>query len=263
MDSKINLNDIFEAINEINRKPKKKTIERSIIKSSIPKLNQDLSIPPDVDKLIIEAEKYKKTKTESTQTKSFEDKLILEEKDKTIILTNEVVDNAESVNYKITQLNYKVKDLEEIKKKLQSKIIDLEKRNNLSSDISNDLTNPIVSKNFINSTKKNLKFIYNQVEKQKKLFLNLKNYSVKIERDSTLYKENYERLIIENNELKTRLKITKEQIVKYEKDKKDLLSALDQLNEILSKSNIVGKISPQNPSTENIKKKETKIETLD
>ena len=148
MDSKINLNDIFEAINEINRKPKKKTIERSV-----PKLNQDLSIPPDVDKLIIEAEKYKKTETESTQTKSFKDKLILEEKDKTIILTNEVVDNAESVNYKITQLNYKVKDLEEIKKKLQSKIIDLEKRNNLSSDISNDLTNPIVSKNFINSTK--------------------------------------------------------------------------------------------------------------
>ena len=81
--------------------------------------------------------------------------------------------------------------------------------------------------------------------KQKKLFLDLENHSIKIERDSNVYKENYERLIIENNELKTKLRIAKEQIVNYETNKTNLLLALDQLNEILAKSNIVGNISPQ------------------
>ena len=100
------------------------------------------------------------------------------------------------------------------------------------------------TKNFISNTKENLKLIYSQVEKQKKIFVDLKNYSIKIERDSSVYKENYEGLVIKNNDLKIKLKITKEQITDYETNKKDLLSALDQLNEILSKSNIVGNISP-------------------
>jgi 3-deoxy-D-manno-octulosonic-acid transferase len=119
-------------------------------------------------------------------------------------------------------------------------------------------------KSFENNTKENLKFIYKQVEKQKQLFLELELKSIKIERESKVYKENYERLIIENNELKTRLKITKEQIVNYETNKLDLLSALNQLNEILSKSNIVAKISPQKTSSDvEDQKKETKIDSID
>jgi hypothetical protein len=120
------------------------------------------------------------------------------------------------------------------------------------------------SKNLINNTKATLKSIYGQVEVQKKLFLDLKNHSIKVERDSNVYRENYERLIIENNELKTRVEIAKEQIVKHERNKNDLLSALDQLNEILSKSNIVGKIAPLNPTFEKTdQKKETKIEPIE
>ena len=69
-------------------------------------------------------------------------------------------------------------------------------------------------------------------------------------------------MVIENNDLKTRLKIAKEQIVNYEANKIDLLSALDKLNEILSKSNVVGKIAPQKPSSESFKKT-TKIESND
>ena len=71
-------------------------------------------------------------------------------------------------------------------------------------------------------------------------------------------------MIVENNDLKTRLKIAKEQIVNYETNKLNLLSALNQLNEILSKSNIVAKISPQKTSSENKDVKSvTKIDSTD
>ena len=60
MEGKENISSILEAINEINTKPKKNTVKISEPKISIPKLNQNLAIPPDVDKLINEAEKYKK-----------------------------------------------------------------------------------------------------------------------------------------------------------------------------------------------------------
>ena len=60
-------------------------------------------------------------------------------------------------------------------------------------------------KNIIRDTKKNLKTIYKQVEKQKIIFLNLKNYLIKNERDFNFYKENYKKLIIENDGIKKKL----------------------------------------------------------
>ena len=55
--------------------------------------------------------------------------------------------------------------------------------------------------------------------------------------------------------------MAKEQIINYENNKTDLQSSFDKLNEVLSKTNIVGKISPNKPSTvEKIFKKEKKIE---
>ena len=96
------------------------------------------------------------------------------------------------------------------------------------------------------------------------IFLELKIHSTKIERDSSVYKENYERLVVENHELKNRLKITKEQIVSHETNKNELLTALDQLNEILSKNNIVGNISPDKSSYEKKNpKKVTEAESAD
>ena len=62
----------------------------------------------------------------------------------------------------------------------------------------------------INNTKKSLKSVYAQVEKQKKIFIELKNYSTKIEQESIIYKENYEKLIIENNRIKNKLLIYKD-----------------------------------------------------
>ena len=207
---------ILSAIDEINNKPKRKSNEKSSTQNSIPKLNQDLIIPSDVDRIIREAEEYKKTTINYVSTSAVQKRTETSKNENIFILTDEVL-NVEDIS---------------------------------------------ISESFINNTKETLKSIYTQVEKQKKLFLDLKNYSIKIERESQVFKENYERLVIENNDLKTRLKIAKEQIVNYEANKIDLLSALDKLNEILSKSNVVGKIAPQKPSSESFKKT-TKIESND
>lgn len=216
MNDKDDIISILSAIDEINNKPKKRSNEKSSTQNSIPKLNQDLIIPSDVDRIIREAEEYKKTTINYVSTSAVQKRTETSKNENIFILTDEVLN---------------VKDIS-------------------------------ISESFINNTKETLKSIYTQVEKQKKLFLDLKNYSIKIERESQVFKENYERLVIENNDLKTRLKIAKEQIVNYEANKIDLLSALDKLNEILSKSNVVGKIAPQKPSSESFKKT-TKIESND
>ena len=54
------INSILNAVNEINLKSKIKDINFRAEKNSIPKLNQDLKVSPDVDKIIKEAEEYKK-----------------------------------------------------------------------------------------------------------------------------------------------------------------------------------------------------------
>ena len=71
-------------------------------------------------------------------------------------------------------------------------------------------------------------------------------------------------MIIENNEIKTRLAIAKEQIVNYETNKLDLISAFNQLNQTLSKSNIVGKInSNKSLSEDDILNNKKKIEIIE
>ncbi len=216
MNDKDDIISILSAIHEINNKPKKRSNEKSYTQNSIPKLNQDLIIPLDVDRIIREAEEYKKTTINYVSTSVVQKRTETSKNENIFILTDEVL-NVEDIS---------------------------------------------ISESFINNTKETLKSIYAQVEKQKKLFLDLKNYSIKIKRESQVFKENYERLVIENNDLKIRLKIAKEQIINYEVNKIDLLSALDKLNEILSKSNVVGKIAPQKPSSESFKKT-TKIESND
>ena len=247
MDDKDNISSILDAINKINLKPIKKATKTLPTKLSIPKFNQDLTIPPEVDKLINEAEVYKKKKNISSKIRSIKTQSIAVNNESALILTEEVTsktNNSKIENQKIIEQNNKIKNLEETEKKLRFQITNLQKNKSSLSNVNYNNNTSNETKNFISNTKENLKLIYSQVEKQKKIFVDLKNYSIKIERDSSVYKENYEGLVIKNNDLKIKLKITKEQITDYETNKKDLLSALDQLNEILSKSNIVGNISP-------------------
>jgi hypothetical protein len=264
MQNKDDIISILNAVAEINSKPKKKLTSKTTLQNSIPTLKENLSIPSDVDKLIREAENYKKltvdpsiiVKIQNDQTKFLNENAL--------ILNDEAVDVSQNKNNEITELKAEVKKLQETENQLSAQVSDL-KKDKLSHE--KIVSSTAVSENLnetVSDTRETLKSIYRQIEKQKKLFLDLKNHSIKIERDSDVYRENYERLVIENNELKTRLKIAKDQIVLYESNKTDLLSSLDQLNQILSKSNIVRNISPTEQSSDKADfKKKIKIESID
>lgn len=255
MNSKNEIISILDAINEINLRPKKKTLNKIPAQSPTFELNQDLIISPDVDKIIREAEEYKKLSSVSTKSHFIQNKLVDPKSSDTLILTEEFIDSIDNENKHLEELHNKIGDLETEKNKLYLEIENLKKiKDSLSNKVA-DVSDSEYSPLLINIKKENLESIYAQVKKQKQIFLDLKSYSTKIERDSNVYKENYERLIIENNELKTRLKTTKEQIVNYESNKNDLLLALSELNKIISKSNIVGKISPYETFSENNKSK--------
>jgi len=267
------INSILNAINEINLKPKKKTSKIPSKQNFIPKLNQDLIIPLDVDKIIREAEEYKKKllfktsrvdlfqnkndliKTKN-QNKIFEEaqgkiifnlhskikdlekqlenyqiektkflekgKLILKDEvfeslktqdpsinrlkkilsDNKKSITDEVVTFLKIQDTTITLLNKKIKQFKNIEERLRSQIIDLEKDKTILLEKVEKFSESKDYKNIISDTKENLKTIYRQVEKLKKIFLDLKNYSIKNERDFNFYKENYEKLIIENDDIK-------------------------------------------------------------
>ena len=51
---------ILNAINEINNKTKKKNLNKLTVQNPVSGLSENLNLPPDVDRLISEAEKYKK-----------------------------------------------------------------------------------------------------------------------------------------------------------------------------------------------------------
>ena len=103
--------------------------------------------------------------------------------------------------------------------------------------------------------------------KEIQIFHNAEMYKFKtrLEHQTIIYKENYEKIIIENKDIKQRLENTKKQISSFHKIKSEILITVTKLNETLSKSEIVGSISPIDfSSTENIeeldlkKNKETK-----
>lgn len=100
----------------------------------------------------------------------------------------------------------------------------------------------------------------NKLEKKiKEMEINYKkeisNLKTKLEHQTIFYKENYEKIIIENNDIKLRLENTKKQINSFQEIKSEIITAISKLNKTLSKSEIIGSIAPINfSSTENIKK---------
>ena len=103
--------------------------------------------------------------------------------DSTIGILNEKI-----INYKKAEdkLLLQIKDLK------HDNILALQKAKKKKLDKFNDYENNTIH------TKENLKSIYKKVEKQKKIFTDLKNYSIKIEQDSKLYKKNYENLLLKS-----------------------------------------------------------------
>ena len=301
------INSILAAVDEINLKTKK----RANSKDSIPTLNKELKILPNVDTLIQEAEEYQKKllskprkdnliqnkdykSTIKNYNKNFEDtqKIIisnlhlkikklenkienlqidkkqfsyikeLTNKKKNInssttnILKNDVVTTLKIQDTSIDILKEKIKKFKQIEETLRVQIVDLEQDKTI---LLNKVKKYDVLQNYknqIDNTKENLKSIYKQVEKQKKIFVYLKNYLKKTERDSLFFKENYEKLVIANSGIKKRLNIANDQNAIYENNKQDLLLSIVQLNEILSKSNIAGKIIPSKSPVEDVLEKE-------
>ena len=271
MHSKDDINTILDAVDEINSISKKNKKNISSTKNSIPKLNKNLIIPPDVDRLILEAEEYKKKIPLSfTNDDVITKKIPVSSDENILVLKNEFLESTNLEKASIISKNNDIIKLKKTEEKLRSKIVDLEQEKILLSrkyevnEQSEEHKTPEEYNDYINKIQKTLNFIYEQVSKQKKFFLDLKKHSIKVERDSSVFKENYERLIIENNDIKKRLTIAKEQIVKHEGNKENLLSTLSQLNKILSENNVVRKISPKKPSSEGVDAKTTtNLETVE
>ena len=327
MHNKYDIDSILNAVNEINIKSKK--INVTAVQNSIPKLNQDLKIPLDLDILIQEAEKQKKKTTfkfsqaepqkndstivklknhnktfeetqakiidelyskftkkvkkntlkiifnlhlkiknlekqlENFKTKSYQplniNKSILKDADvefkkkldrpiidlnKTLsknknFLKDEIVKSLEIQDSKINILNEKIKNYKNVEEKLRFQIIDLEQDKFLLLKKAEKFKKSNDYKNILNETKESLKSIYKQVEKQKFFFLDLKNNSIKMETDFNFYKENYEKLIIENNDIKKRLSNTNQQVEAFESIKKELAFILENFNNVLTKNSII------------------------
>ena len=301
------INSILAAVDEINLKTKK----RANSKDSIPTLNKELKILPNVDTLIQEAEEYQKKllskprkdnliqnknykSTIKNYNKNFEDaqKIIisnlhlkikklenkienlqidkkqfsyikqLTNKKKNInsgttnVLKSDVVTTLKIQDTSIDILKEKIKKFKQIEETLRVQIVDLEQDKTILLNKVKKFDVLQNYKNQIDNTKENLKSIYKQVEKQKKIFVYLKNYLKKTERDSLFFKENYEKLVIANSGIKKRLNIANDQNAIYENNKQDLLLSIVQLNEILSKSNIAGKIIPSKSPVEDVLEKE-------
>jgi hypothetical protein len=271
MYTKNDINNILDAVNEINSITKKNKKNILPTKITIPKLNKDLIIPPDVDKLILEAEKYKKQALfKSSLPTVTSKKTPVSSNEDVLILKNEFLDISNFEKESITLKNNHIDQLQEIEKKLRANIVDLEKDKILllnkinAKNLRDEQKTPEEYNDYINKTQKTLNFIYEQVKKQKEIFLNLKKHSIKVESDSSVFKENYERLIIENNDIKNRLVIAKDQINKHEENKVGLLSTLNQLNEMLSENNVVRNISPKNNlSDSKVSKNITNLEPVD
>jgi hypothetical protein len=335
MQKKSDIASILNAVNEINLKKKKIFSNTFEPKNFIPKLNQDLTIPLDVDKIIREAEEFKtKTQFKSSQidliknrndginttytTKSkneikhFDEiqtqvidalysklkkkvkkntlkiifNLNLKIKDlekqlenfqikktqplnkneltlkneavesskttdqsitdlKNVLFNNkhylkdEVVESLKIQDSTITMLSNKIKNYKSVEEKLRFKIIDLEQDKTILLKKTENFKETKDHNRIINNTKENLISIYKQVKRQKEIFLNLKNYLAKIERDFNFYKDNYEKLIIENNDIKKKLSNTKDQVEAFEAIKKELVLTFENFNNVLSKNSII------------------------
>jgi hypothetical protein len=101
--------------------------------------------------------------------------------------------------------------------------------------------------------------LFSNVEQDKTILLNkeITELKTKLEYQTIIYRENYEKIIIENNDIKQRLDNAKQQINSFKESKSELQAALLNLNNVLSKSSIIGNIAPMDFSSKN------NIEVLD
>ena len=257
-----NINSILIAVDEINLGKKKNTNNNSVTQYLVPTLNQDSIIPPDIDMLIQEAEKYKKKTSSNILIKPLildDEYLINEENNKTLIreegnkrlinkessenfendkelllnedndryLNDETQKNLSNVKIKTPKIqNLIIKDFEKNEEKLRFKITDLEQEISVLKQKKTESNKTVPDNNHIE--------IKNNFDKQIKDLNIIHNLSIeKKVNESFFYKENYERLVIDNHNINKKLVNTRNQIIVFEQNINELKHAFKNLNKIL------------------------------
>jgi len=154
------------------------------------------------------------------------------------------------------QVDKIIREAEEFKKKISSKLDT--KTSPLDQGVSNDRLISYLEQDKNISLGKKIE-LQKKIEEMKASFnKEITELKTKLEYQSIIYKENYEKLIIENHDIKQRLNNAKQQINSFEESKSELEAALSNINNVLSKSSIVGKITPiafsSNEKNEKLKK---------
>lgn len=121
-----------------------------------------------------------------------------------------------------------INKFERNEEKLLLKIVDLEQDLSL---LNNKKTNMNKNVSEVSIRESNDKFDY-QIEAPVQ-------HNSKTERDLNFFKENYERMIIENNEINIKLSNSKESIIIFEKNIKELQEGFDNISNILSKNSVI------------------------
>jgi hypothetical protein len=167
-----------------------------------------------------------------TNEDNTEDKEYLTNEDNTEdkeYLTNEDNDNLPDSIIKTLKLqNSLIKKLERNEEKLLLKIVDLEQDLSLlgNKKISIDKN---ASEDSIRELKNNFD---NQIETPDQ-------QNSKTERELIFFKENYEQMIIKNNEVNIKLSNSQERIIIFEKNIKELKEGFENLSNILSKNFVI------------------------
>ena len=203
MEEKFNISSILSAVQDLNNKKRKnqKDLKEPLDLKIVPEEKQTTSlpisntdIPPDVDRMILEAEQH-------------------------------------------------LRQPKQINIEADHRFLELQKVNELLNNEKN------ITNNEISNLKAEIIGLKNQilsVDNKNKQLLDLNKNSI---RDFEFYKENYEKLIISNNDLKLRLENVKEQVNNYESIRQELSVAINNLNNILSKSSVVTGIQAKNKQT--------------
>jgi hypothetical protein len=150
------------------------------------------------------------------------------DKDEHLINQENDDDLSENTIKTLKMQNSLIKDLEKNEEQLRLKIVDLEqdisiftkKKTNVIKDMP-DEAKAFKKNNLSNENIGSRSFNTNE---QTELFF---------------FKNNYERMIIDNDVLKKKLSISKERIIIFEKNIKELKSAFENLNNILTKNSII------------------------
>ena len=275
MQNLYDLNSILNAIDDIHNKPKKIIpLKSNNFKKIKENVTPNAEISPITEKLILEAENYKKMLKNKSSVLSNTIADVLDSP----AITEDVLDSPAitedvlilSNKYEYEEKNIEIVNLDKNEEHLINKehIINEDnyeedksflinkKKNNLSEDVIKTLlSQESIIKTFEkNEEKLRLKIVDLQQDisllNNKKANVNnnpalkkkeniSEQTTTKTESELIFYKENYERLIIKNNDLKKKLTNSKQQIIGFEQNLKELEGAFEKLNNILSKNSIV------------------------